>query len=215
MKFPSYFASFCGFISFAGFASAQSPTDISFSGSTVSGAANVGSLAGSFTTTDPTAGDTFSYSFVEGSGDTHNGRFDIQSDQLFVDRDLSSFPSESFLTIRVRTTDASANFFEKEFSLQIVNDSDSDGLDDSWELTYFPDLTTVSGSDNSDSDTLDNLAEQAAGTDPTLVPYTHLTLPTPIHVLKLDEAVSSKHTRVFVQMLFVYVLAEMKCQNVA
>ena len=168
MKFPSYFASFCGFISFAGFASAQSPTDISFSGSTVSGAANVGSLAGSFTTTDPTAGDTFSYSFVEGSGDTHNGRFDIQSDQLFVDRDLSSFPSESFLTIRVRTTDASANFFEKEFSLQIVNDSDSDGLDDSWELTYFPDLTTVSGSDNSDSDTLDNLAEQAAGTDPTL-----------------------------------------------
>ena len=168
MKFPSYFASFCGFISFAGFASAQSPTDISFSGSTVSGAANVGSLAGSFTTTDPTAGDTFSYSFVEGSGDTHNGRFDIQSDQLFVDRDLSSFPSESFLTIRVRTTDASANFFEKEFSLQIVNDSDSDSLDDSWELTYFPDLTTVSGSDNSDSDTLDNLAEQAAGTDPTL-----------------------------------------------
>ena len=121
MKNSSYFATFCGFISFAGFASAQSPTEISFSGSTVSGAAIVGSLAGSFTTIDPTAGDTFTYSFVEGSGDTHNGRFDIQSDQLFVDRDLSSFPSEGILTIRVRTTDASANFFEKEFKTKDFN----------------------------------------------------------------------------------------------
>ena len=46
-------------------------------------------------------------------------------------------------------------------------DSDADGLDDAWELTYFPTLETTTGSANSDSDDLDNLAEQAAWTDPT------------------------------------------------
>ncbi len=36
----------------------------------------------------------------------------------------------------------------------------------SW--SYFPDLTTATGSGNNDSDGLSNLQEQSAGTDPTL-----------------------------------------------
>ncbi|MFT6865083.1 MAG: hypothetical protein ACJAVK_003655 [Akkermansiaceae bacterium] len=50
---------------------------------------------------------------------------------------------------------------------QISVDSDSDDLDDAWELTYFPSLETTTGSGNADGDSLDNLAEQTAGTNPT------------------------------------------------
>ena len=50
---------------------------------------------------------------------------------------------------------------------QVFVDSDSDGLDDSWELTYFPTLETTTGSANVDGDSLDNLAEQTTGTNPT------------------------------------------------
>lgn len=46
-------------------------------------------------------------------------------------------------------------------------DTDDDGLDDAWELSYFPTLETTTGAENSDTDGLDNFAEQAAGTDPT------------------------------------------------
>jgi hypothetical protein len=50
---------------------------------------------------------------------------------------------------------------------QVFIDSDSDSLDDSWELTYFLTLETTTGSANPDADGLDNLAEQTVGTNPT------------------------------------------------
>lgn len=148
--------------------SPESPTNIDLSATSVSAAANIGSLVGNFTTTDPTPGDTFSYTLVSGTGNDDNGSFEINGDQLRVERDLSGFAPGAFLSIRVLTTDAASSTFEKVFSIELINDSDDDGLDDSWELTYFPNLTTASGSDQSDADGLDNLAEQAAGTNPTL-----------------------------------------------
>lgn len=51
---------------------------------------------------------------------------------------------------------------------QAFEDSDQDGLDDAWELLYFPSIATASGSDDNDNDGLNNLAEQAANTNPTL-----------------------------------------------
>ena len=45
-------------------------------------------------------------------------------------------------------------------------DTDGDGLPDSWELTYFPDLTQ-GAADDPDSDGLTNLGEYTAGTNPT------------------------------------------------
>ncbi len=47
-----------------------------------------------------------------------------------------------------------------------VLDSDSDGLPDSWETTYFGDLTTTDGTTDLDGDGLTELAEYQNGTDP-------------------------------------------------
>ncbi|MGJ8697929.1 MAG: lamin tail domain-containing protein [Verrucomicrobiaceae bacterium] len=147
---------------------ADSPTNLALSGTSASAAANIGDIVGSLSSSDPTPGDTFTYTLVSGAGSDDNGEFDIVGNNLVVDGDLSIYPGGTQLAVRIRTTDAASNFFEKSFTIEIINDSDSDGLDDSWELTYFPDLTTSSGSGNNDTDALDNAAEQAAGTNPTL-----------------------------------------------
>lgn len=48
-----------------------------------------------------------------------------------------------------------------------LTDSDNDGLVDSWELAYFPALTTTTGAVDSDLDGFDNAAEQAGRSIPT------------------------------------------------
>jgi hypothetical protein len=144
------------------------PTDIALSGTIVARAATVGTTVGTFSSTDPTPGDTFTYSLVTGAGETDNGRFEIIGNTLRTDSLLTSFPGGTELSIRVRTTDALGSFFEKAFPITVVNDSDNDGLDDTWELQYFPDLTVATGSGNNDADSLINTVEQTRGTNPTL-----------------------------------------------
>lgn len=146
----------------------DAPTNLQLSNATVSRSATIGTLVGTFTTTDPTPGDTFTYTLVSGTGDSNNGDFDIVGDQLRSDRDLTVYAAGAQLTIRVRTTDAVGNALEKAFSIEVVNDSDGDGLDDDWELTYFASLTVATGAGNNDGDRLTNLQEQTLGSNPTL-----------------------------------------------
>jgi hypothetical protein len=51
-------------------------------------------------------------------------------------------------------------------SVWIITDDDADGLPDSWELRYFPDLTIVSDTSDYDLDGFIDAHECAAGTDP-------------------------------------------------
>lgn len=54
-------------------------------------------------------------------------------------------------------------------AIVIGGDSDNDRLLDAWELRYFPDLSTSSGGDDPDGDTLSNEQEFIADTNPTLL----------------------------------------------
>lgn len=147
---------------------ASGPTDLALSANSVPLTAPVGTTVGQLTTTDPTPGDTFTYSLVTGTGDDNNADFEISGgNSLITQRSLSAYPGGSTLSVRVRTTDALGASFEKAIPIQLVNDSDGDGLDDSWEILYFENLTSATGTGNNDGDSLDNLGEQAAGTDPT------------------------------------------------
>jgi catechol 2,3-dioxygenase-like lactoylglutathione lyase family enzyme len=143
----------------------SAPTDIQLSNATVSRTAAEGVSVGQLTTTDPTPADTFTYSLAEGAGSDHNADFSIQGNVLTVDRQLAEYSTGSTLSIRVRSTDASFAWVEKIFTLQVVNDSDNDGLDDAWELLHFQDLDeTASG--NPDNDGLTHAEEEDAGTLP-------------------------------------------------
>ena len=100
----------------------ESPTDISLSNSSVAENQPSGTTVGNFTTTDPDAGDTHTYTLVAGMGDVDNASFDIVGNQL---RTKASFDYETkkSYSIRVRSTDNGAGslYFEKQFTITVTD----------------------------------------------------------------------------------------------
>lgn len=155
------------------------PTDISLSHAAVGSQVALATLVGTFSTTDPEAGDNHTYTLVSGAGSTNNALFSlggIDGEDLRAAASLAAYAGQT-LSIRVRTTDQHGDFYEEVLSITVTDDSDSDGLSDTWELQYFPLLTTATGSGNNDGDTLTNLQEQTLGTNPTLTDTDADTLP--------------------------------------
>ncbi|YCM45166.1 lamin tail domain-containing protein [Verrucomicrobiaceae bacterium 227] len=109
-------------------ASASAPTDLTLSASAIARTAAIGTLVGDLTTTDPTPDDTFTYTLVTGAGDTDNDNFEISASTLVTRRSLSEIPAETTLSVRIRSTDANGQFFEKALPVQVINDPNDDGL---------------------------------------------------------------------------------------
>ncbi|GAA2158486.1 cadherin domain-containing protein [Humibacillus xanthopallidus] len=105
----------------------SAPTDLSLSASTVAENQPSGTAVGTFSTTDPDPGDTFTYALATGIGDTDNGSFTIVGNEL---RTAASFDFEtkSSYSIHVRTTDSAGGFFEKTFTITVtdVNEAPTD-----------------------------------------------------------------------------------------
>jgi hypothetical protein len=102
----------------------QAPTDIALSNSSVAENEPVNTVVGNFSTTDPNAGDTFTYTLVSGTGDTDNGSFNILNSSL---RTSASFDYEtkSSYSIRVRSTDQGGLWVEKQFTITVTNVNDT------------------------------------------------------------------------------------------
>ena len=88
----------------------------------------VGTVVGIFTTTDPDAGNTFTYSLVTGTGDNDNSAFTIVNDQLKINAS-PDFETKSSYNIRVQTTDAGGASYTKELTI-VVNNLDDPGVND-------------------------------------------------------------------------------------
>jgi cyclophilin family peptidyl-prolyl cis-trans isomerase len=96
------------------------PTNLTLSSSTVNEKDLNNVIIGSFTTTDPDSGNTFTYSLVSGTGSTDNAFFTIQNNQLKANS-IFDYETKSSYSIRVRTTDQSGLLFEKQLTIA-VND---------------------------------------------------------------------------------------------
>ena len=98
----------------------EAPTDISISSTGIAENAGANATVGTLSTTDPDAGDTFTYSFVAGTGDMDNSAFNISGNSL---RATSSFDFEtkSIYTIRIRSNDQAGLFTEKTFTITVTN----------------------------------------------------------------------------------------------
>ena len=59
----------------------EAPTDITLSNGTIAENSAVDTEVGTLTSTDPDAGDSFSYALVTGTGDTDNDSFNISVEQ--------------------------------------------------------------------------------------------------------------------------------------
>jgi hypothetical protein len=98
----------------------SAPTNILLSNTSVAGSASAGANVGLLNTTDPDIGDTFTYSLVGGVGATDNAKLSIVGNvlQTSIPIDAQSTPT---LSVRIRTTDQGGLFFEKIFSIDVLD----------------------------------------------------------------------------------------------
>ncbi|MDQ3106883.1 MAG: Ig-like domain-containing protein, partial [Actinomycetota bacterium] len=98
----------------------DAPTDIAISNSTVAENAGTNAAVGTFTTTDPDAGATHTYTLVAGAGDTDNSAFNISGDALRANASFD-FETRASYTVRVRTTDSGGLTFEEAFTVTVTD----------------------------------------------------------------------------------------------
>ncbi|MDP3470501.1 MAG: MBG domain-containing protein, partial [Algoriphagus sp.] len=115
--------SYGGVQSFITLAGNQAPTDITLDNLTIGENVPANSTVGSFATTDSDTEDTHTYTLVAGVGDTDNGVFSISGDELILTESPNSTTKSSY-TIRVRTTDAGNDYFEKSFTITVIDVTD-------------------------------------------------------------------------------------------
>jgi VCBS repeat-containing protein len=98
----------------------DTPTDIALSASSVNENVAANTTVGNLSTTDPDAGNTFTYSLVAGVGDTDNAAFNIAGSSLRMPIS-PNYEVKSSYSVRVRTTDQDGLWYEKAFTVTINN----------------------------------------------------------------------------------------------
>jgi hypothetical protein len=96
------------------------PTDLALSATTVNENVAPNTVIGTFSSTDPDTGNSFTYSLVVGTGDTDNSAFSIVGNQLQINNS-PDFETKNSYSIRVKTTDQGGLGFEKVLVIT-VND---------------------------------------------------------------------------------------------
>ncbi|MFM2217406.1 MAG: hypothetical protein RL240_1724, partial [Planctomycetota bacterium] len=105
----------------------ETPTDVSLSANTIAENAGANATVGTLSTTDQDADQTFTYTLVDGSGDTDNVAFNISSNTLQANSSFD-FETKSTYTVRVRSTDQDGLSTEKAFTISVtdVNETPTD-----------------------------------------------------------------------------------------
>lgn len=106
----------------------DAPTNIDLSNDSVEENGDSSVTIGSFTTTDPDAGDTHTYTLVEGDGGNDNGSFTIEGGVLKATVTFD-YERKSSYTIRVKTTDKGGLTYEKTFVINVTNVNDAPTLE--------------------------------------------------------------------------------------
>ncbi|MFM7368275.1 MAG: cadherin repeat domain-containing protein, partial [Sphaerospermopsis kisseleviana] len=96
----------------------ETPTNLALNATTINENVNPNTVIGTFSSTDPDTGNTFTYSLVAGAGDTDNTAFSIVGNQLQINNS-PNFETKNSYSIRVKTTDQGGLEFEKTFVVNI------------------------------------------------------------------------------------------------
>jgi hypothetical protein len=98
----------------------EAPTAIALSANSVAEASAAGTTVGILSTVDPDAGNTFTYTLVNGAGSDDNGSFTIDGKQVRTAA-VFDFESKSSYQIRVRTLDQDGQSVEKQLTITVTN----------------------------------------------------------------------------------------------
>jgi len=96
------------------------PTDIQLSANTIAENSSIGSQIGLLTASDQDASETFTYALVSGTGSTDNASFKISGNKLLTNAALD-YETKNTLSIRLRVTDKAGAYFEKAFTINVLN----------------------------------------------------------------------------------------------
>jgi YVTN family beta-propeller protein len=102
----------------------EAPTDIALDPASVAENQPPGTVVGTFSTTDPDAGDTFTYTLVPGTGATDNASFAISAGALQTAA-VFDFELRSTYSVRVRSTDEGGLSTEKAFTITVTDANDA------------------------------------------------------------------------------------------
>ena len=98
----------------------EAPTAIALSTATIDENNAIGASIITLASTDPDAGDSFTYSLVSGAGSTDNSKFILSGNTLKA-TEVFDFETKSSYSIRIQTSDAGGLSFQKEFTLTVIN----------------------------------------------------------------------------------------------
>ena len=98
----------------------RAPVGLAISSSSVAENQPIGTIVGTFSTTDPDAGDTFTYTLVSGAGSTGNASFTIDASGNLKTAASFNYEAQNSYAIRVRTTDQNGLWFEQQFTITIT-----------------------------------------------------------------------------------------------
>jgi len=98
----------------------SSPSDLALSVNAINENVAANSPVGTFSSTDPDTGDTFTYTLVTGTGSNDNTFFNISGSSLRI-TNSPDYETKNSYTVRVRNTDQGGLFFEKAFTISINN----------------------------------------------------------------------------------------------
>ncbi|MCX5684958.1 MAG: SMP-30/gluconolactonase/LRE family protein, partial [Planctomycetota bacterium] len=102
----------------------QAPTDIALSSATVAENLPSGTTVGTLSTTDPDAGNTFTYALVGGTGSTDNASFAVSGSTLLTAASFD-YETKTSYSIRIRSTDQGGLYTEKAFTISVTNVNES------------------------------------------------------------------------------------------
>ena len=94
----------------------ENPTDISLSAQSIAEDASIGAVVGTFSTSDPDVGNTFTYTLTNSAG----GRFAISGSNLTVASALN-YENATSHSIGVRATDQGGLFVNKNFTITVTD----------------------------------------------------------------------------------------------
>jgi hypothetical protein len=146
----------------------NAPTNLALSPASIAENNAVNAVVGTFTTTDPDAGDSHTYSLVSGAGDADNASFTIVGNELRANISFD-FETKSSYSIRVRTTDQGNLAYEQVFTIAITDVPEGGGPA---VISLVPVSLPVSANEGSDfSEYLVNVVLSGATTYPVSVQF--------------------------------------------
>ncbi len=102
----------------------ESPTNLALSSATVDENSAIGTVVGVLSTTDPDAGNAFTYSLVAGTGDSDNAKFQIVGNELRTNQAIN-FEAQASFAIRIRTADGLGGSFSMPLSIAVVDKNEA------------------------------------------------------------------------------------------